>query len=417
ESEDGIWGWDDHSLFFISPVKINLTSFYNLIEIKHVLFRFFTVLLRKDMMIHRLLLIVLFFGIFSFSFSQSGGRFTNQFLNHEYSARQVGLGSDVIFIRDNDLNMGISNPANLNSEMSGHIIFNQGFLPSGIAYGQAGYGHEFDSIGVFSFNFKYLSYGEFTRTDESGVKQGTFTAADFIISAGYGRTLNQYFSVGANLNLLTSAYDTYTSFGVSVDLAGTFRHEKSNITMSLMLKNLGVQFKSFTQKNQEALPLNIMLGLSYKFHKAPFRLGLSLHNLQNWKLAYQDPNSTTIDPITGQVIPTKKPGFGEELLQHMSFSIEAIIAKKIFIRVGFNYHRRQQMKILDKPGAAGLSFGGGFSIKMFRFGYGLAFYDGRGLNNVFSISTNINEWKKKGEIPSADPKPKKSKKNKEGEED
>lgn len=368
-------------------------------------------------MTNRLLLFII--GICSVSLlqAQSGGQFTNQFLNHEYSARQVGLGSDVIFVRDNDLNMGISNPANLNSDMSGHIIFNQGFLPSGIAYGQAGYGHEFDSIGVFSFNFRYLSYGEFTRTDESGVKQGTFTAADFIISAGYGRTINKYFSIGANLNLLTSAYDTYTSFGVSVDLAGTFRHEKSNITMSLMFKNLGFQFKSFTQKNQEALPVNIMLGLAYKFHKAPFRLGISFHNLQNWNLAYQDPNSTSIDPITGQIVPTEKPSFGEELLQHMSFSVEAIISKSIFIRVGFNYHRRQQMKILDKPGAAGLSFGGGFNIKMFRFGYGLAFYDGRGLNNVFSISTNINEWKKKGSIPEKNPKPKKSKKKKKSEKD
>lgn len=365
----------------------------------------------------RLLLFLVVCLFFSRSFGQSGGKFTNQFLNHEYSSRQVGLGSDVIFIRDNDLNMGISNPANLNSDMSGHIIFNQGFLPSGIAYGQAGYSHEFDSIGVFSFNFRYLTYGEFTRTDESGVKQGTFTASDFIISAGYGRVINQYFSIGANLNLLTSAYDTYTAFGMSVDLAGTFRHEKSNITMSLMFKNLGFQFKSFTQKNQEPLPVNIMLGLAYKFHKAPFRLGISFHNLQNWNLAYQDPNSTTIDPITGQVIPTEKPGFGEELLQHMSFSLEAIISKTIFIRLGFNYHRRQQMKILDKPGAAGLSFGGGFSIKMFRFSYGLAFYDGRGLNNVFSISTNINDWKKRGEIPQKSEKKKKTKKKKKSEED
>ena len=360
----------------------------------------------------RLLLLIAVVSFALNGLGQSGGKYSHQFLNHEYSARQVGLGSDVIFIRDNDLNMGISNPANLNSEMSGHAIFNQGFLPSGIAYGQAGYGHEFDSIGVFSFNFRYLSYGEFTRTDESGVKQGTFTAADFIISAGYGRVINDYFSIGANFNILTSAYDTYTSAGISVDLAGTFRHEKSNVTMSLMLKNIGFQFKTFTQKNQELLPINIMLGIAYKFHKAPFRVGLSLHNLHNWKLAYQDPNSTTIDPITGQVVPTEKPGFGEELLQHMSFSVEAIISKSIFIRIGFNYHRRQQMKILDKPGAAGLSFGGGFNIKMFRFGYGLAFYDGRGLNNVFSISTNINDWKKRGEIPTKAEKPKKKKKKK-----
>lgn len=361
-------------------------------------------------MFRNLLLLFLLTSLPFLGFSQSGGKFTYQFLNHEYSARQIGLGSDVIFMRDKDLNMGISNPANLNSEMSGNIIFNQGFLPSGIAYGQAGYGHEFECIGVFSFNFKYLSYGEFTRTNEAGVKEGTFRAADFIISTGYGRTINQYFSVGANFNLLTSAYDTYTSVGMSIDLAGTFRHEKSNVTLSLMFKNIGFQFKSFTQKNQELLPFNILLGLTYKFHHAPFRLGLSLHNLQNWKLAYQDPSTTQIDPISGQIVPTEKPGFGEELLQHMSFSVESIIAKTFFIRLGFNYHRRQQLKILDKPGAAGLSFGAGFSVKMFRFEYGLAFYDGRGLNNVFSIATNINQWKRKGEIPSNSDEPKKKKK-------
>ena len=65
------------------------------------------------------------------------------------------------------------------------------------------------------------------------------------------------------------------------------------------------------------------------------------------------------------------------------------------LRFGYNYKRRQEMKIDTKTAMAGFSWGFGLKISKFHISYGRATYHLAGASNHFSISTNLNELNKK----------------------
>ncbi|MBI3133869.1 MAG: type IX secretion system protein PorQ [Bacteroidetes bacterium] len=328
--------------------------------------------------------------------AQTGGTHTWQFLDLDFSARSLALGSDFIPLKDGDINLAVTNPASITKEMDNNLSMNHFIYPAGINYGMLAYGKNFEKLGTFTGHLRYVSYGKFARTDVNGVQQGTFTAGDYALGAGYAKELNKYFSIGGNFNVLFSHYESYTSFGVAADIATLFHDDKSNISISLVARNVGYQFKGFTKKNHEPLPTEVLAGISYKFHHAPFRLSLVGTDLTRWDLTYNDPNlQPTIDQLTGDTIPVPTAGFVQKLAYHTNFGLEILPTENFFIRVGFNYQRRNAMGVVDRMGIAGFSFGVGFKVKKFAFNYGIAIHSAAGISNVFSITTNLNEWKRR----------------------
>lgn len=338
---------------------------------------------------------LLLFG--SLSYGQTGGQNTYQFLDLDFNARSLGLGGDFIALRDGDINLAVANPASISEEMDGNFALNHFIYPSGINYGQLAYGKTLEKYGTFTGHLRYVSYGKFTRTDPTGIEEGTFTAGDYALGVGYGKQLNKYFSVGANLNVIFSHLETYTSVGMGVDIASTFHDEESNITATIVARNIGTQFKGYTPDNREPLPLEVLAGISYKFHHAPFRLSLIGKDLTTWDLTYNDPTLVpTIDQLTGDTIPVPSASFVQKLAYHTNFGFELIPSDNLFFRIGFNYQQRNGLGIVDRKGASGFSFGFGLKTKKFEFNYGLAFYSAVGASNVFGITTNFSNWNRKG---------------------
>lgn len=368
--------------------------------IKKVCVRFITF----EMQMKYRILILTFLLLGCSGLSQSGGNASFSFLNLDYGARNTALGGSQITVYDDDLNLGLLNPAALNKDMHQTATFNHGIIPSGINQGQFGYAHHNDNIGTFGFYTKYVSYGRFQRTDETGQELGNFTAGDFIIGTGLGRRLNERLSVGANVNLNMSFYEQYNAFGMSVDLSGMYYNEEKNLTLTAMVRNAGFQFKSYSKSNREIMPINAMLGVSYKFHYAPFRLSVISSNWQQWDLTYNIPGQYEpyLDPLLGDTIVPERPGFGEKLFRHFIFNTEILISEHLHLRVGFNYLRRQELKIAERPGLSGFSGGVGFHVMKIRFDYGLAFYSAVGMQHQINFSTRLSEWTKKSK-DSADP--------------
>lgn len=333
----------------------------------------------------------------SSAYGQQGGLHTFQFLDLDFNARSMALGGDFIAVKDNDIDLAVSNPASITDKMHNHLSLNHFIYPSGINYGQVAYGRTFEKVGTFVGHLRYVAYGKFDRTDQTGAQAGTFTAGDYSLGAGYGRELNKYFSIGANFNMIFSHYETYTSFGIAGDMAALFHHEESNITASLVARNIGYQLKGFTSKNHEPLPIEVLMGISYKFHHAPFRLSLIGKDLTNWDLTYNDPSLTeTIDQLTGDTIPVPKASFAQKLGYHTNIGLEIVPkSDRFFVRLGFNFARRNGLGIENRRGVGGFSAGFGIRIKKFAFNYGISFYSAAGISNSFGITTNIGEWKKR----------------------
>lgn len=344
----------------------------------------------------RTAIIICFCFAFHFSFSQLGGKHTFASLDLSYSARTVGLGNDFITARDNDLTLGLLTPSLLNLEQSNATSFSHSILSGGINYGMVGYAHKIKNAGIMSGHVRYVSYGKMDETNEYGDVIGSFRAGDVIAGLGFQHDVNRFISVGANLNFIFSNYSYYNAFGMTLDLAGTFHFDKANTLVTALIKNAGYQFDGYTQKNHEPIRPNMQIGVSHKIKHAPLRLSVLIHDLNKWDLTYNDPFlKPTKDPLTGDTIPVKRSGFGEKLGRHFTFQLELLPTKYLQFRFAFNYQQRQQMKVVDRTGLAGFSFGFGLMLKKFQLQYGINIVSTAGFNNMFTLSTNIDEWKKR----------------------
>ncbi len=121
-------------------------------------------------------------------------------------------------------------------------------------------------------------------------------------------------------------------------------------------------------------------------------------NLCHSNLTYVDPTdpSNTADPITGTV--DEKSGAGKILdgfMRHVVLGAELTIAKVLAIRVGYNYQRRQELKLYDHPGLTGFSMGAGLRVKMFNLNYTRGSYTAGIPMNYVTVGVSLQEFVKK----------------------
>lgn len=342
----------------------------------------------------RFLIVTLLFAPLAVFSQNAVGSNGFAFLSGNYSARSIGVGGNLISIADNDLSLANDNPAVLNEKMNGMMQVNQGLLPAGINFGAVNYAIK-SKIGVFAPTLKYVSYGQFTETDETGRTLGKFKAIDYSLGVNYGRSLNKVIQLGASANLLGSNLETYSAYGFSVGFGAIMTHPNQLISGGFAVKNIGFVFKQYTSNAKTSLPIDVQAAFSLKLKHAPFRFTVLGHHLNKWNIVYQDPNlKPTYDALTGDTIPVKTAGFGEKLAHHVNFQLE-LLASNFTLRMGFDYHRRQQLKVFERPGMAGFSLGLGMKFKKFRIDYGVMLYSKAGQNHSLGISTQISNWVKK----------------------
>jgi len=339
-------------------------------------------------------------GIFIFtsilSSAQTGGNNSFQLLGLHFNARSAGLGGNFISVKDKDVNMGVANASLLNDKMNKDISFSSSLLSGGINYGTLAYGYKLKDIAVMSSYIQYIAYGKMERRAVNGELEGTFSPFEMIAGSSIGRELNPRLSIGANLNFLYSQLETYSSVGASVNFSGTFHNEDKGVLVTVLAKNIGYQFKSYTSnKTRKPLPIDVQLATSYKLPHAPFRISVLVHHLNKWDLTYNDPKVTsTIDPLSGAINPAPKASWAEKLGRHFTFQLETLIGKHFDLRVGFDYQRRKELALAERPGIAGLSFGAGLKLRKFSLDYGFILYSRAGFNNMITFSTNLSTWKK-----------------------
>jgi len=317
------------------------------------------------------------------------------FLNANYSARSNSLGGNLIAIQDNDLSLASENPALLNLKSAGMLQINESLLPTGISISMLNYAFK-TKYGVFSPTIKYINYGKFEGYDETGNRLETFTASDYSIGVGYGKNINKLISIGSSLSFLGSNLETYSAYGITFGFGAFIKHPNELFSAGFSVKNIGFIFKDYTTSSKSMLPINVQAGISYKLKYAPFRFSILGQQLNKWNIIYQDPNlKPTYDALTGEIIPVKPSSFFTKIAHHLNLQVELLASKNFEFRFGFDYHRRQQLKLLDQQGMSGFSMGIALNFKKIKFEYGFLYYSMAGQNHSIGLSTNLGDWKKK----------------------
>ena len=323
------------------------------------------------------------------------GRNSFPFLNSIYSARSAGFGSNLITIRDGDLGLSAANPALLSEKSIQNLQINQALTPAGGQLGMVGYAFK-SKIGLLSPVIKFQNYGGFQGTDELGNETNKFSAIDYTLGVNYGTSLGKVINVGFGLHLIGSHLETYSALGVCGIFGANYKHPTQDFSASFVVKNIGVQLFNYTDTERLPLPAEVQAGISYKLKHAPFRISVLGHHLNHWRILYENPTAQpSIDGLTGDTIPVQVPGFGKTLASHFSYALELIASENLHFRTGFDYMRREQMKLLDRPGLSGFSFGIGLKLKKIRLDYGVLLVSKAGQNHYLGLSTNIGDWKKK----------------------
>jgi hypothetical protein len=316
-----------------------------------------------------------------------------QFINGFYSARSIGTGNNLISVIDNDLVLSSENPALLNEKMMNQLALNQTLLPTGVNFGSLQYAFKLKN-GFFSPLIKYVNYGRFVETDEAGNSMGNFGAIDYSVGMLYSRMFNPVISLGAGINILGSHLENYSGFGVSSIFSFVFKHPNQLFAATMVAKGIGFTFKNYTTSEKTTLPLDLQASMSYKLKYAPFRFSLLAKQLNRLDIIYQDPNEKPgYDILSGEILPVETPSLLEKLAHHLSLQVELIASKSFHLRTGFDFHRQQQLRVYNRPGMAGFSFGIGLNLKKIRLDYGVLIYSKAGQNHAIGISTNLGNWK------------------------
>ena len=332
-------------------------------------------------------------------FGQSGGLNTLDFLQLVQPARISAIGGANLSVFDGDANMTGFNPGLLNGQMHDKVALNFVDYFAGINYGNVSYTYGIDTVvdRVAQVNLMNTNYGAMQYADATGqLPGGSFTANDAVLNLSYAQQLSKQIRGGVTMKFIYSAIESYQAFGVACDLGASYYNEEKEFSMGFSVLNIGPNISYSDNGARESLPTQVLFGISKKLKYAPFRLSVTFENLQKWDLTVQNPNLTPqTDPLTGELIPVKQPGFLDKAMRHVVIGGEILLTKNFHIRTGFNYRRMRELSLAARPGLVGMSLGLGFRINRFHLSYARSSYHRAGGTNSISILTRIGDFRSK----------------------
>lgn len=322
--------------------------------------------------------------------AQIGGTHVFESLSLPISPQVAAIGGTALGFYDHQIGTALQNPAFIDSSIDKTLHFNSTFYPAGINFGTLGYGFKTKKAGTFLASLQYVAYGKFDGRDAAGNPTGDFKSGDYALKVGTGRSIKK-FIYGANIKLLFSHLENYSSIALATDLSAGYHNERNKFTATLSVSNLGIQLKSYTNNGTEKLPLDVGIGLSKRLKKIPFSVNLVAQHLQVWDLSYDDPNATQNNNIFGEPVKTKSKTI-ENIFRHLVFGTEIDIKNTVFLRLGYNHDQRKNLQFEAKKGLGGVSAGLGLKIKAFAVDYSFARYGPISSANHLGISVNFNQF-------------------------
>jgi len=338
--------------------------------------------------------VALLSAINSVLYGQAGGH-VYQFLENPYNARIEALGGKVISNPENDISLVHQNPALLTSGMDGQLAMNSVFYYAGINYGASQYAFRTNRLGMVSTGAQYMYYGKFTEANEAGVKTGEFTAGDVALNASWAYIIDSAFTVGVSVKPVFSILHTYRSVGLGISGGVLYSSSSGLFNAAFVVDNLGTQITRYHDDDPRGpLPLNISLGLTQRLEHAPFRFSLTAQHLETPNLTYDLPEENVQLDLLTEEEPQENivDRSIDYFMRHVVVGVEFLPSDNFYFALGYNFRRREELKVEDKPGFVGFSWGAGLHLKRFSISYGRAAYHLSGGTNYVSIVMNLKQW-------------------------
>lgn len=264
------------------------------------------------------------------------------FLKLPVSAHAAALGGDNISIIEDDESMIFNNPALLSSVSDKTINLNYMNYMSGANTASAAFNRIIKERASVAASAQFIDYGKMKEMDENNVQTGEFSAKDIFIAGYFSYMLTDRIAGGITAKFVTSYIGDYNSIAMGIDLGLNYYDPDKEWSVSLVAKNLGGQMKAYDDQ-YDRMPIDVQLGASKRFAHMPFRISATLVDLNH--LDYK-------------------------FINHLVAGADIIISPTIWVGIGYNFRRANEMKITETDGSsshgAGLSFGAGINLERFK---------------------------------------------------
>lgn len=331
-----------------------------------------------------------FFTIFIMSLSAvmaaaQDGSSGYSWLNITSSSKIYGLGGVNVSLVDDEMGSSDQNPALLGAEMSGQILIDYMHYLGGSNFAGARYAHSAGERGAWSAGIRYFGYGSMKETLPDGSVVGTFSPKDVAFGGSFSHDFTDRLRGGISLKMLYSSYADFSAFALSTDIGINYYVAERDLSLGLVLANLGGQIKRFDQA-YDRLPFDIRLGWSQSFGNFPVRFSVTAWNLTKWHLPYVDNGDGSSDSA-----PVVKDSFGSNLMRHLIFGADLIASRNFYIGLGYNYKTRTDMATYSRSFVSGWSLAAGLKVKAFNLGLALAQPHTGGTTMMVNLQLSLND--------------------------
>lgn len=323
--------------------------------------------------------------VFVHAMQAQDGTSAYSFLNISSSARIYGVGGMNITLVDDDITVVGQNPALLGPEMSNTVAFSYMRYLGNSNFAGLHYARSAGERGAWGVNVDYLGYGSMKETLPDGTVAGDFSPKDIVFGGTYSHDFTDRLRGGINLKGVYSSYADFSAFALSTDLGINYYVEERDLSLSVVLANLGGQVKRFNDR-YDRLPFDVRVGWSQSFGSFPVRFSVTAWNLTKWSSPYvqagdgMDKNEEVV-----------KESFFKNLFRHLVFSADLVSSPNYYISLGYNYRTRTDMSTYSRSFLSGFSLGGGFKVKSLALSLAYAQPHKGGSTIMFNISYNFND--------------------------
>jgi hypothetical protein len=305
----------------------------------------------------------------------SGNSFCQSFsfLNTPTSARLAALGGVNVSLHDRDVNFFSSNPSLAGDTLTEFASANYHFYVADVGVAAFTFQPSFKSTGPLTLGVQHMGYGTIDSYDASGAHTGSFTSGETALSLAKHFQSNA-FRFGATFKTVFSNLAGYNATALAFDVGGLYIHPKQALTIGLAFKNIGLVLTDYEEGSQSQLPFDVQVGTTFKPEHMPFRFSLTAFDLTRY-----DAFENRDDKLTST----------DKVMRHLNASAELLLSKNVNVLVGYNFRKRQELKLAEISGGAGFSFGASIRLKKAElvinrtsFGVGQASYG-------FTLSANL----------------------------
>ncbi len=305
------------------------------------------------------------------------------FLEIPYSSHAFALGGAGIAIIDDDVSLSGTNPGLLGPEIEKQVSFNYMHYLGDSNFAGVHYAQGVGRRGAWSAGIQYLGYGSAASTNPDGTEAGSFSMKDIVVNGMYSHDFTDRLRGGINIKMISSNYESYSAFAMAADLGLNYYNEETDMSLSLVLKNMGGQLKRFDQEYTH-LPFDIQLGWMQRLGTSPFMLSVTAWHLNKWSLPYYT------HPDNGGMSELKD-SFFSNLMRHLVFGLQYSPSERFYIALGYNNQTRTDMSTYKRNFLSGFSAGFGLKVKGFALGASYAQPHKAGSSVMVNLSMNIQE--------------------------